>query len=218
MKGLLKSNYYAVRSNVKVFSAVMVLLGIFVVAMDNEIPSLVIGYMLSVMIGFSINSIASAGRESTAKWSAYKLTTPVKRADIVKSIFLSQILWLFVGMVFAELIVTLSIALHGYPFDKDTDIFMLFVAGIGISLFMGAFFFPLFFWGGEERKEVFLIISLFCGIGVAMGLVTLVNTVFQSPMTSLQIILSGSVILACSILAFGLSYPLTVGIFRRKEY
>ena len=112
MRGLLKSNYYAVRSNVKVFSAVMVLLGIFVVAMDNEIPSLIIGYMLSVIIGFSFNSIASAGRESIAKWSVYKLTTPVKRADIVKSLFLSQLLWLFVGMAFAGIIVTLSVELH----------------------------------------------------------------------------------------------------------
>ena len=217
MSGLLKSNYYAVRSNVKVFSAVMVLLGIFVVAVDNEIPSLIIGYMLSVMIGFSFNSIASAGRESAAKWSVYKLTTPVKRADIVKSLFVSQLLWLFVGMVFAGIIVTLSVALHGFPFDKDTDIFLLFVVGSGISLFMGAFFFPLFFWGGEERKEVFLVISLLCGIGVVMGLTTLVNTIFPPHMTS-RIIWGGCMILACGILAFVLSYPLTVGIFRRKDY
>lgn len=217
MRGLLKSNYYAVRSNAKVFSTVMVLLGIFVVAMDNEIPSLIIGYMLSVIIGFSFNSIASAGRESIAKWSVYKLTTPVKRADIVKSLFLSQLLWLFVGTAFAGIIVTLSVALHGFPFDKDTDVFLLFIVGSGISLFMGAFFFPLFFWGGEERKEVFLVISLLCGIGVVMGLTTLVNTIFPPQMT-FRIIWGGCMILACGILAFVLSYPLTVGIFRRKDY
>ncbi len=43
MKGLLKNNFYATLSNVKVFFVVMLLLGVFVVAMDNKIPSLIIG-------------------------------------------------------------------------------------------------------------------------------------------------------------------------------
>lgn len=218
MKGLLKNNFYATLPNAKVFSAVMVLLGIFVVAMDNTIPSLIIGYMLSVMIGFSFNSIASAGRESVTKWSKHKLTAPVKRADIVKSFFLSQILWMIVGMAFAGMCVTLSIALHGFPFDKNTDVFMLYVIGISISLFMGAIFFPLFFLGGEERSEVFLIISLFCGIGIIMGLATLANMIFPPHMTTLQTILSGGMIMACGVLAFVLSCPLTLGIFQKKEY
>ena len=89
MKGLLKNNFYATLSNAKVFAAIMLLLGIFVVAMDNKIPSLIIGYMLLAMIGFSLNSIASLRKESATKWSKYKLTTPVKRSAIVQSYFLS---------------------------------------------------------------------------------------------------------------------------------
>lgn len=67
MKGLLKNNFYATLSNAKVFAAIMLLLGIFVVAMDNKIPSLIIGYMLLAMIGFSLNSIASLRKESATK-------------------------------------------------------------------------------------------------------------------------------------------------------
>ena len=92
MKGLLKNNFYATLSNAKVFAAIMLLLGIFVVAMDNKIPSLIIGYMLLAMIGFSLNSIASLRKESATKWSKYKLTTPVKRSAIVQSYFLSFLL------------------------------------------------------------------------------------------------------------------------------
>lgn len=72
MKGLLKNNFYATLSNAKVFAAIMLLLGVFVVAMDNKIPSLIIGYMLLAMIGFSLNSIASLRKESATKWSKYK--------------------------------------------------------------------------------------------------------------------------------------------------
>ena len=162
MKGLLKNNYFAVRSNAKAFSVFMLLLGIFVVAVIS--PSLLMGYALLGMIGFSLNAIAGLRKESSTKWSKYKLTAPVKRSDIVKSYFISQILWLIVGIAYAGIGVALSIMLHGVTLDRNVDIFMLFVIGIGISLFMGAIFFPLFYWGGEERNEVFLIISLLCGI------------------------------------------------------
>lgn len=50
MKGLLKNNFYATLSNAKVFAVIMLLLGIFVVAMDNKNPSLIIGYMTTMQI------------------------------------------------------------------------------------------------------------------------------------------------------------------------
>ena len=218
MKGLLKNNFYATLSNAKVFAAIMLLLGIFVVAMDNKIPSLIIGYMLLAMIGFSLNSIASLRKESATKWSKYKLTAPVKRSAIVQSYFLSLLLWLVVGMVFAGIGVALSIMLHGFPFDRNTDVFMLFVVGIGISLFMGGIFFPLFYIGGEERNEVFLVISLLCGIGLVMGLTTLLNTLFPAPMTTMQIILGGAIIFACALLIFVISCPVTAYVYHKREY
>ena len=37
-------------------------------------------------------------------------------------------------------------------------------------------------------------------------------------MTTWQIVLNAAIMLACSLLAFPLSYPVTVAIFKRKEY
>ena len=156
MKGLMRNNYYAAFSNAKVFAIIMLLSGVSAVAVGKKSTLLMIGYMLLSMIGLSFNSIASLRKESTGKWSKYKLTAPVKRSAIVQSYFLSLLMWLIVGMIFAGIGAALSILLHGFPFDRNTDIFLLFTAGVGISLFMGAIFFPLFFAGGEERNEVFL--------------------------------------------------------------
>lgn len=136
----------------------------------------------------------------------------------MQSYFLSLLLWLIVGMVFAGIGIVLSILLHGFPFNRNTDVFMLFVVGIGISLLMGAIFFPLFYLGGEERNEVFLVISILCGTGLVMGLTTLLNTLFPVRMTAMQIILSGMLILASALLAFILSCPLTAYICQKKEY
>ena len=85
MKGLLKNNFYAVRSSAKEFSIFMFLLGAFVIVVVSQ--QLLLFYMLLGMIGFSMNAIASMGKEYISKWGKYKLTTPVKRADIVKSYF-----------------------------------------------------------------------------------------------------------------------------------
>lgn len=55
MKGLLKNNYLAVCSNVKVFSALMLALGIFTAAVISR--SLVIGCALLSIVGFSIIAV-----------------------------------------------------------------------------------------------------------------------------------------------------------------
>ena len=62
MKGLLKNNFYAVRSSAKVFSAFMFLLGIFVIVVVSQ--QLLLFYMLLGMIGFSMNAVASIDRKS----------------------------------------------------------------------------------------------------------------------------------------------------------
>ena len=79
------------------------------------------------------------------------------------------------------------------------------VQGISISLTMGAIFIPMVYLAGEDKTIVFLIISLICALGIATML-------FNIP-------LFGSFILiGCSILLFIVSFPLTVGIFKKKEY
>lgn len=103
------------------------------------------------------------------------------------------------------------------PIDRNTDVFMLYMVGIGISLFMSAIFFPLFYWGGEERNEIFLIISLLCGTGIVIGLTTFLNTLFTRPMTTMQIVLGGVIIFICAFLTFLISCPVTVYIYYKKQ-
>lgn len=216
MKGLLKNNFYAACSSAKTFSVFMLVLGVFAAVVVSQ--QLLLFYMLLSIIGFSVNAVASMGKDYVSKWGKYKLTSPVRRADIVKSYFIHQLLWLLAGTIFAGAGMGLSWLLHGCPFDRSIDALMIFSAGISISLFSGAIFFPLFYLGGEERNGAFLVISLLCGIGIVMGITTLINIVFDTNMTALQIILGAMILLACSFMAFALSYPVTAAIFKRKEY
>ena len=214
MKGLLKNNFFAVYANVKVFSIFMFFLGVFVVAVISQ--PLLFGYALLGTVGFSANAITSIKKEYVSKWGKYKLTLPVKRADIIKSSFLSQLIWLLVGMLLGGISVSLSWLLHGCPFDNAIDAITLFAFGVSMNLFTGAFFFPLFYLGGEERSEAFLVISLLSAVGVALGISSLINFYLEPGLAT--ILLGSAILLICSVLTFILSYPLTVSIYNKKEY
>ena len=154
MRGLLINNYYAVRANAKVFSGFMLLLGLFAAAVISQ--SLLIGYIFLAVIGFSVNMSSSLRKEFISKWGKYKLTAPVRRADIVKSHFISQLIWLFVGMAFAGAVVGLSWLLHGFPFDRNTDILLLLCRRSWNQSPDGSNLFPAFLFdrGRAERSGI----------------------------------------------------------------
>lgn len=214
MRGLVKNNFLAAYTNAKVFSVFMLLLGLFTVAVISQ--SLLIGYVLIGIVGFSANAIAVTKKEFTSKWGKYKLTLPVRRVDIVKSLFLNQIIWLLIGTLFAGAGVGLSWLLHGCPFDLYRDMLSLFALGISMSLFTGAIFFPLFYLGGEERSEVFLAIALLSAFGLDLVIITVINIVLDPGITTA--LLGAAALLASSVLVFVLSCPLAAAIFMRREY
>jgi len=214
MKGLLKNNFFAVYANAKVFSVFMLLSGILVVAVISQ--SLLIGYVVTGMVGFSVNAAAVAKNEFASKWGKYKLTLPVRRADIIKSLFANQVIWLVIGTFFAGVGTGLSWLLHGCPFDQSIDILTMFALGISMSLFMGAVYFPMFYLGGEERGEVFLVISLLIAFVIDFVIISIMNEVLEPGIAC--ILLGGAVMVVCSLLVFILSCLATIVIFKRKEY
>lgn len=214
MKGLLRNNIYGTLSNAKVFAGFMILFGIFGVAVISQ--SVQIGYVMIGIIGFSVSAIIVAKNEFTTKWGKYKLTIPVTRADIIKSQFLNQVIWLLVGTCFVGIELGLYWLVHGSPFDQPIDILTMFALAISMSLFMGAIFFPLFYAGGAEKSEVFWIIAILCAFGIDYTIVTILNSLLEPGIPC--ILCGAAALIACSLAAFGVSYMVTVNIFKQKEY
>lgn len=216
MKGLLTNNYYATVANAKIFSIAMVLLCALAICYENLV--FFIGFMVLCMIGFSLISIAGLRRDLGTKWNKYKLTVPVRRTDIIRSYYLSLILWLLLGMIIVGSGVACSIILRSFILDLYIDIYNMYVFSVGVSLFIGAVFFPLFFSrGGEDRNEALLAISILCGNGIVSGMIVLMNRLF-SDMTDTEIIIAGMIILTIAMIAFVLSYILTIRIYRKRDY
>lgn len=218
MKGLLRDNFYAAYVNEKYFFVIVFLVGMIVAVVSPDGSIFIRNYMLICLVGFSYVALDSLRKDSSCKWEKYKLTVPVTRADIVRSCYAGQLIWLGAGVLFASVPCGVSILLHGYPFDLSTDILLIYILGISTSLFMGAAFFPLFYLCGEEKKEASLVISILSAIAAAVGLVGLLNYLFGPNMSSLEIVWAAFAILVCAVAVFGLSFMLAVNIFSKKEY
>ncbi len=202
MKGLFRNNFFAVWINAKVFLIFMLLFAIVVTIIPAQ--TLQMYFIMMGIVGFSVIATTAIGNEFSLKWGKYKLTLPVKRTDIVRSLFLNQIFWIIVGTLFTVIASVLSYMIHGFSFDQFPGIFSLFILAVSISFFMGAIFIPMIYLTGEDKIVVFLIISMFCAVGIAAML-------FNIP-------LFGNVIITCALLLFAVSYPLTISIFKRKEF
>ncbi len=214
MKGLMKNNFYATLPSAKALAIIMVLTGAFITAVISQ--TLLISYIVLGIIGFAEIAVSIVKEEFSSKWGKYKLTLPVRRAQIIKSQFINQLIWMSVGTLFAITVTALSWLLHGCPYDSPFDIVTTFVLGISMSFFMGAVFFPLFYLNGEERGHVFISLSLVCAFIFCYTIVSLINYLIEPGFNNR--LLGNVILLAASAMAYILSYPLTVRIFRRREY
>ncbi len=203
MKGLFRNNFFAVWINAKVFLIFMLLFAIVVTIIPAQ--TLQMYFIMIGIVGFSVIAATAIGNEFSLKWGKYKLTLPVKRTDIVRSLFLNQIFWIIVGTLFTGIASGLSYMIHGFSFDQFSGIFSLFILAVSISFFMGAIFIPMIYLTGDDKIIVFLIISLFCAVGIAAML-------FNIPL------FGNVIIITCALLLFAVSYPLTVSVFKRKEF
>jgi len=203
MKGLFRNNFFAVWINAKVFLIFMLLFAIVVTIIPEQ--TLQMYFIMIGIVGFSVIAATAIGNEFSLKWGKYKLTLPVKRTDIVRSLFLNQIFWTIVGTLFTGIVTGLSYMIQGFSFDQFSGIFSLFILAVSISFFMGAIFIPMIYLTGEDKIVVFLIISLFCSVSIAAML-------FNIPL------FGNAIIITCALMLFAVSYPLTISIFKRKEF
>ena len=195
MKGLFKSNFLAVWTNAKIFLLFMFAMGIAVIIIPDQTWQMY--FIIIGIVGLAVNAATVIGNEFSSKWGKYKLTLPVKRIDIVKSLYINQLLWIMIGVLFVGIIIALSYLLHGITFEQ--------FEGISGVLVVGAIFIPMVYLAGEDKTIVFLIISLICALGI-------VTMLFNIPL------FGPFILIGCSILLFIVSFPLTVGIFKEKEY
>lgn len=218
MKGLLKNNFMGVIENVKLLFPLAIIFGIIVSVTGNA--SLLNIYSLSITPILSILVVLCMRKETLSKWYKYKISLPVKRNDIVQSYYISHLCWCIGGMVIVTFFMLLTVFIHGnqYFYYGFRDAITLILGGGILAIFIGSFFYPLYYFLGVEKIEITAIISLIVSVTLIIGISLLINIFIGGNVSDTTYYISLIVIAIITCLTFTFSYLLSAFIFRVKEF
>lgn len=216
MNGLIKNYYYKIVSNLKILLIFILLVGISILIFGgrNEVP--LFAFLCLTVIGFPFISSIGLRKNNSGKWNQYILSLPVKRCEIIKSVFVTQFITVLIGSVLSMGLFLASFTFYGFAFYRYVDVLLLFSFAIGIILIMNAIFFPISYLDLNDRAEAVSIISLLISIAIMLGLVAVINILIEKP-SEIQLIIFSIGILILSSIAFVLSCFMTIKIYSKQD-
>lgn len=216
MKGLLKNHYYKLVSNLRVLLIFIFLVGISILIFGgkNEMP--LISFLCLTVIGFPFISSIGLRKNNSGKWNQYMVSLPIRRCDIIKSVFMTQFITILIGSILSMGLFLTSFSLHGFAFYRYVDVLLIFSFFIGVIFIMNAIFLPISYLDFNDRTEATSIISLIVSVAIMVGLIAVINTLFEKP-SDTQLISFGIACLLLSSVTFILSYFLTIRIYSKQD-
>ena len=215
MKGLLRNHYYKILSGLRILLIFILLAGALILLFGGG-EDLLIAFLCLSVIAFPFISSIAVRKSGGGKWDQYILSLPVRRYEIVKSVFITQLITILIGSAISMALFLTSFAIHGFMFYRYVDVLLLFSSAIGTSLIMNAIFLPISYLDSSDRIEAVSIISLIIAVAAMTALITVINIFLEKP-SNIQLAVFGVGILILSYAAFVLSYFLTVGIYSKKD-
>lgn len=216
MQGLIKNYYYKIVSNLKVFLIFIVLLGISILFFGGRNEFALITFLILTTIVFPFICSIGIRKSDIGKWNQYILSLPVKRHEIIKSMFVTQLIIVIIGIIISLMLFFASFKFYGFAFYRYIDVFLLFSFCTGIIFIMNAIFFPISYLDSGDKVEAISIISLLVSIFIMFVLVKIINIVFEKP-SDLYLIIFGILSLILSIMSFILSYFFTTKIYLNQD-
>lgn len=216
MNGLIKNNYYKIVSNLRILLIFILLVGTSILIFGGRNEILLFAFLFLTVIGFPFVSSIGLRRNSSDKWNQYVLSLPVKRHEIIGSMFITQLIAIIIGSTLSMVLFLVSFAFHGFAFYRYIDVFLLFSSSMGTILLMNAIFLPMSYLDSNDRTEALSIISLLISVAIVIGLITVTNILLKKP-SDTQLIIWGIGILLLSIISFVLSCFFTIRIYLNQD-
>lgn len=216
MQGLIRNHYYKIVSNLKILLIFIFLTGIAILIFGGrkEMPLFV--FLCITIIGLPFISSIDLRKNNSDKWNQYILSLPVKRCEIVKSVFVTQGITILIGSMLSVILFLTSFVIYGFAFYRYVDVVLLFSSAIGISLIMNAIFLPISYSDSNDRTEAMSIISLIISVTIMLGLIALTNILLEKP-TEMQLMIFAIGNLLLAVTAFLISCFLTVNIYSKQD-
>lgn len=217
MKGLILKDFINLKKNFRIFGLLSILYIVLAVTTKDT------GFFNSVItMLFAILTMSLFSYDDLAKWDIYALTMPVSKEDMVCSKYIMMLLLTLFGTAFSSIIsIGINIVLKTDSFF-DSVINSLIGAFVVIVLYSIVLPFIIKL-GVEKARIVFFIVILIPFVAITAmsaymkegtsGIPGSVNTVFAFLLRYSFLLLP---IIALSVLF--ISYRISVGIYRRKDF
>ena len=104
MPGLIRNHYYKIVSNLKILLIFIFLTGVSILIFSGGEEMPLFAFLCLSVIGFPFISSIGLRRNNNGKWNQYILSLPVKRCEIVKSVFATQGITILIGSMLSVIL------------------------------------------------------------------------------------------------------------------
>lgn len=217
MKGLILKDIINLKKNFKIFGLLSVLYIILAITTKDT------GFFSSVItMLFAILTISLFSYDDLAKWDIYALTMPVSKEDMVSSKYIMLIILTLFGTVFS------SIVTIGINFVLKSDSLFTSVTnsliGAFVVIVLYSFVLPFLIKLGVEKARIIFFIAIiipFVVVSSVNAFMKGVNSEIPEGLVTLLDFIShysGLVLPITALIALYLSFRISVGIYRKKDF
>lgn len=212
MNGLIRNNFYAMESNLKMsFILAAALVFSPLIIHNPAVYPMIIAVQVFL---FVVNTGTALHADEVAKWNKFELTLPIKRNTIIGAKYITFAVLILCGLL-TGFCTAICISLSGQTWDV-LSILWGYEYGLGLSIVSVSLMYPIILKIGTEKNEMVLLLSAFA----AVGLMCLIAAVL-SPVTgemNLQHPLVGMASISTALLMFPISFIISVNVHRNKEF
>jgi len=216
MRGLVRHNLFSMMDNLKMALIINLLLTVFMgvcVIFRNLSGSGLAAVVLIQLVIYVLHIAVPMQADSSCRWSRFEITMPVKRKDIVKARYICYLLNGILGIVTGFISIVIFNLLQGNVNAERLGFSITF--GIVLLIFVPALMHPLLLLVGADKSETILTISILAVTAMFLGGSVLFNRIF--PYLEASDVIFRAFIIILSIICFGISYIISVQVYKNKE-
>ena len=212
MKGLLLKDFYVLSKYAR--SVFLILLFYVLIAAFNESVT----FLISILVLFiNLLSLNTFYYDEAAKWEHYALCLPVSRKQVVLSKYLLS-LFLMLGVTAAAI---LCIGVFDGLLQRGDVIkdMQYLLATVGITLCLLSFGIPIYYKFGPEKGRILLMALVFVPVALFYAISRLLpdNLLLQMVQYPEQFVVI-PFLPVIGIVCFAVSFGVSLGIYKRKEF
>jgi ABC-type transport system involved in multi-copper enzyme maturation permease subunit len=217
MKGLVLKDFINLKKNIKIFGALSVFYIFLSLAMDN---SSYFGTMFTFV--FAMLTLSTYSFDEQAKWDSYALTMPVTREQVVRSKYVIMLLLTVTSMVFSfGVLLLLNLVM------KSENLYTGILAsalGAAVVLIFYCITIPFITKLGVEKSRFILVAIYMIPFFAGSMIFKAVRERYPEPPQSLirigKFLVEYAYLLipVVILIALLISYSVSVGIYRKKEF